>query len=408
MGQAADTDQRLPRETATRETDDAPWGARARSCTAIVKPRLERIATPSAWTFFVVVVFEILFMISPLALSFYAGYGPVLQGLDRWKWSAWLTQFFLPHFSETTSPLLNATHRLAWTLILGGAAVFLGAAIPLYWSKLRRRGAVTTGLYARVRDPQYTGLAVAGLGTLLLWPRFLSLVTYVAMLLAYTTLARLEEKRCLACLGESYRTYRARTGMLLPRAWATRIPRMLPPSGRERRLATWGLSAVLIALALVAASGIRDYALSNITALYTRNVAVLSPAVLDDDELQAAYRAARFDRRVQKALDAARPSRLIVYVVPHEWVLPDLPLEPIQTVGGGHPDPGTFDRRHYKVLFARPLTHAPRPEGRGIVKTAYGLDPIVVVKIDALAGTVTEIDTPQAHVVWGDIPTPLF
>lgn len=406
MGQAADTDQRLP--AGTPDTDKAPRGDWARWRTEIVKPRLERIAAPSAWTFFVVIVFEILFMISPLALSFYAGYGPVLQELDRWKWSAWLTQFFLPHFSETTSPLLNATHKLAWTLILGGAAMFLGAAIPLYWSKLRRRGAVTTGLYARIRHPQYTGLAVVGLGTLLLWPRFLSLVTYVAMLLAYTTLARLEEKRCLARLGESYRTYRARTGMFVSRAWASRILRMVPRSGRERRLATWGLSAALIALALVAASAIRDYALSKITAVYTRNVAVLSPAVLDDDELQAAYRAARFDRRVQKALDDARPNRLIVYVVPQEWVLPDLPLEPIQRVGGGHQEPATFDRRHYKVLFARPLTHAPRPEGRGIVKTAYGLDPIVVVKIDALAGTVAEIDIPPEHVVWGAIPTPLF
>ena len=42
------------------------------------------------------------------------------------------------------------------------------------------------------------------------------------------------------------------------------------------------------------------------------------------------------------------------------------------------------------------------------MKTAYGLDPIVLVRIDALAGTVMEVDTPPAHVYWGDIPTPLF
>ncbi len=42
------------------------------------------------------------------------------------------------------------------------------------------------------------------------------------------------------------------------------------------------------------------------------------------------------------------------------------------------------------------------------MKTAYGLDPIVVVKIDALAGTVREVDRPPADLAWGDIPTPLF
>ncbi len=133
-----------------------------------------------------------------------------------------------------------------------------------------------TGLYAYVRHPQYTGLAVVGLGSLLLWPR--ALVTYVAMLLACTTLA-------------------------------------------------W----------------------------------------VDEDELQAAYRAARFDRRVQKALDQAGPGRLIVYVVSQKWVLPDLPLEPVQEGDGGRREPATFDRRHYKVLFARPRTHAASPEGRSIV-----------------------------------------
>ena len=385
-----------PAESATRGAHEA----------VAAMPPLERVLTRSAWVFYAIIVFEILFMISPFALYFYSGYRPVLDRLDRWAWTAWLTQFFLPHFSETTSRPLNALHGLAWPLILGGAGIFLGGAAPIYWSKLRRRGAVTTGLYAHIRHPQYVGLAMVGLGTLLVWPRFLVLGTYIAMLLLYTALARREERRCLARFGKSYRVYRQRTGMFVPSSWSRRITSVLPASGRRRRLARRGLSAALIPVALLAAYGIRDYSLSKITALYTRNVAVLSPAVLSEDELGAAYRAARFDRRVQKALDDAEPTRLIVYVVPQEWVLPDLPLEPVRR--GRHHVPETFDRRHYKVLFARPRTHAARPEGRSIVKTAYGLDPIVLVRIDALAGTVAELDTPPAHVHWGDIPTPLF
>jgi hypothetical protein len=56
-------------------------------------------------------------------------------------------------------------------------------------TKIRRRGAVTGGIYRLVRNPQYVGLAVMGLGTLLLWSRFLVLVAFVTMLVLYRLLA---------------------------------------------------------------------------------------------------------------------------------------------------------------------------------------------------------------------------
>jgi protein-S-isoprenylcysteine O-methyltransferase Ste14 len=179
-------------------------------------PDLERILRPSFWAVYAIIVFEILFMISPFALHFYSVYGPVLQIFDRWAGTAWLTQFFLPHISKTTSPPLNLLHGLAWPLILIGTGLFLGSAIPLYWAKFRRQGAVTTGLYTFIRHPQYVGLALLGLGTLLLWPRFLVLITYVTMLFLYTRLASWEEAQCLAHYGESYRAYQERTGRFLP------------------------------------------------------------------------------------------------------------------------------------------------------------------------------------------------
>jgi hypothetical protein len=59
-----------------------------------------------------VIVFEILFMISPFALHFYAAYGPVLDLLHHRPATAWLTKFYLPHFTETGSPVLNAMHEV--------------------------------------------------------------------------------------------------------------------------------------------------------------------------------------------------------------------------------------------------------------------------------------------------------
>jgi protein-S-isoprenylcysteine O-methyltransferase Ste14 len=133
---------------------------------------IRKILVPATWVFYLVIVCEILFMISPFALHFYSAYGPTLNFLDDSPYSDWLTRFFLPHFSETTSPFLNVLPKLGGFLIVAGILMFLAGAVPLYYAKLRRKGAVTGGLYKFIRHPQYVALAVLGLGTVLVWPRF--------------------------------------------------------------------------------------------------------------------------------------------------------------------------------------------------------------------------------------------
>ncbi len=366
-----------------------------------------KLLKSSVWVFYLVFVLEILFMISPAALYFYGVYGPVLNVFHRWAATAWLTQFFLPHFSETRSLALNAIPRLAGPLMLLGMALFLAGAIPVYWSKLRGRGAVTTGLYTWIRHPQYVGLAILGLGTLLLWPRFLVLVSYVTMLFLYGWLARWEEAQCRARFGESYRAYEARTGMFLPRGWLPRVPLCLPSVGPGRTMAAFATFALAVAGSVLLGFGLREYSLSQLSALYTPETAVLSPALLGEDELVRAYRTAATDARIAAALGPAARDPLIVYVVPLEWRLPDLPLDP-NPAPGGHRQPKAFERRHYRVLFTRARTHAPHALGREIVEHAYGRDPIIVARVDIAASTVTGVEIPPAHVRWGDIPTPMF
>ena len=107
---------------------------------AIARPPLSaRLLRPAAWAFYVVVAFEILFMISPAALFFYSVYGPVLGFLNGAPATAWLTQFFLPHIAATASPVLDHAHVAGGLLIMLGLLVFLAGAVPLYWSKIRRR-----------------------------------------------------------------------------------------------------------------------------------------------------------------------------------------------------------------------------------------------------------------------------
>lgn len=366
-----------------------------------------RVLRPAAWLFYVIFVFEILFMISPAALYFYVAYGPALNVLDRSPATMWLTQFFLPHISVTASPVLNALGRLGGPLIVAGGLIFVAGAVPLYWAKLRRRGAVTGGLYRIVRHPQYLGLAVVGFGTLLLWPRFLVLLALVTMLFLYGLLARWEEAQCLARFGDSYRAYQARTGMFLPRVVSLPWPQLLPAAGPARAVAIVALYGVVMAAAVGLAVLVRDYSLSQVAAIYRPEVAILSPVRLTAAELDAAYRTALADTRVKTKLDVAPLGKLIVHVVPEGTRLPDLPLE-ARPPTGGHHTPAAFDRARLRVLFSRPRTHDPQATGVGIVKAAHRLDPIVVARVDIAAGTVTAVDAPPKHVYWGDIPTPMF
>ncbi len=262
------------------------------------------LVIPAAWAAYVAIVFEILFMISPFALHYYAAYGPSLNVLHRWRGTAWLTDFFLPHFSQTGSPWLDGLHGAAAILIVTGAVVFGVAFLQVYGAKLGSRGPVTGGLYGVIRHPQYLGLAVLGLGTLLLWPRVLVLIAYLTMLFLYGALARREEARCLARFGEAYRRYAERTGRFLPGRLGAGWPRLLPAAGRPRLVAALALQTATLVAGVGLAYTLRDYSLARVSALYTEEAAVLSPARLAPVELRAALEVARADDRVRQVLEA--------------------------------------------------------------------------------------------------------
>ncbi|MCP4205383.1 MAG: isoprenylcysteine carboxylmethyltransferase family protein [bacterium] len=361
---------------------------------------------PAVWGFYIVVVLEFLFMISPFALHFYSAYGPALNVLHASPATSWLTGFFLPHFSTTASPVLNQLREVGLFVAAIGLALFLIGAVQVYGSKLLRRGAVTGGLYRWVRHPQYLALAVLGLGVVLVWPRFLVLLSYLAMLFLYYLLARWEEERCLARCGDSYRDYLRRTGRILPRL-PGRAP-AVPQPLEARRLVVWLAITLLAGLGL--AQALRIYSLGQVSSLYTETTAVLSPAVLPAEELEAAYQVALTNAELTERLAAAGlDARFVAYVVPIDWFLPDLPLhteQEIREVGGGHRT-GAFERGRYKILFTRARLHS-GATGRAIVTGAYGRDPVLIVRVDTESKSVLGTSEPPDHVIWGDIPTPMI
>ncbi len=365
---------------------------------------------PAVWVVYVVIVFEILFMISPFALYYYSAYAHFLNLLGRSPATAWLDRFFLPHFSHTSSPFLEFLSRWDEAIFLTGVALFLIGFVQVYATKFLRRGQpVTGGLYRWIRHPQYLMLSVIGIGVLLHWPRFLVLVGFVTMIFLYYFLARHEEQRCLLRYGESYRQYLERTGMFFPRGWFGWIPRFLPAGGWPRALALLALYVVLVGAAVLAGRWLQSYSLAHISTYPTPDVAVLSPAQIPSARLAQAVELAAGHAEVAAALEArgyGKGEKFLAYVVPMDWHLPDLPMEHYPT--GGHHTPREFDPDALKVLFARVKLYDTSAQGLDIVRRAVRREPIALVKVNLAAPTVLGWEKPPATVRWGDVPTPYF
>ena len=98
-------------------------------------------------------------------------------------------------------------------VVAGGALVVLG------WRAVHRKGEglVTTGIYARLRHPQYLGLILLTLGLLVWWPTVLTVPMWPVLAWMYVRLARREERDLAAKFEGAYEAYRRSVPGFLPR-----------------------------------------------------------------------------------------------------------------------------------------------------------------------------------------------
>lgn len=107
-------------------------------------------------------------------------------------------------------------------MVIGYAIVFSGATLVADgWRRVhrgRREGhLVTDGVYARMRHPQYTGLFLIVFGEgVVHWPTIVSVVAFPIIVIAYTMLARREERQMLEQFGDEYREYLRQVPMFIP------------------------------------------------------------------------------------------------------------------------------------------------------------------------------------------------
>lgn len=118
-------------------------------------------------------------------------------------------------------PHFNFLHILSNVLIFGGFLVIAAAWRALYQAQ-RRRTLATTGAYAWIRHPQYTGFILIMLGFLLQWPTILTVPMFPVLVVMYVRLARQEEDEAVAAFGETYRRYAERVPAFIPR-WSRLI-----------------------------------------------------------------------------------------------------------------------------------------------------------------------------------------
>jgi len=366
------------------------------------------------WTvaaFYFIIGFEFFYMATPFAMYFYSVYRPGLGFIGNYQLLAWLGTFFLPHLAvDTTSTLLNMRNEIGIFLTALGFMEFCIGAAQVYYHKLLRKGAVTGGIYTIIRHPQYVSLMLCSFGLLVLWPRYLVLLSFVAMVFVYYFLARLEERECESKFGDSYIEYKNRTGMFLPfNIWRSREPSILPERGVERIAAIVALYLVISAAAIEGAHFLKTWSVGKVYAFYEENAAYVSVTGMSEDSLKHAVRTVLSDSTVRSRLsEGATKVKLVNYVMPGGYYALEMPMTS-EEKGEYHFVRKKFVAGTLKVVFTKAEGVSQDATREEILMEAVRKVPLLEVWIDTRLGRVTRIvslpDKPESIAA---MPGPIF
>lgn len=177
-------------------------------------------ATPRDWrsfgafSGFIVALFAEMYGV-PVTIYLLSGWlesrYPGLDPLSHDAGHLWWTIFGMkgdPHFGVL---------HIASNILIAGGFILLGAAWPVLHAAQREHRLATSGIYARVRHPQYIGFIAIMLGFLLQWPTILTLAMFPLLVVMYVRLAHAEEQDVRRAFGDAYDRYAAQTPRWIPR-----------------------------------------------------------------------------------------------------------------------------------------------------------------------------------------------
>ncbi|MDZ4246126.1 MAG: isoprenylcysteine carboxylmethyltransferase family protein, partial [Dehalococcoidia bacterium] len=105
-------------------------------------------------------------------------------------------------------------------MLVSNVAMFGGLFIMgKAWKQIHRANGelITTGLYRRVRHPQYSALFLITVGMLIQWPTLVTAAMWPVLIFMYYRLALREEKEMEIRFVDKYIPYRMRVPMFWPR-----------------------------------------------------------------------------------------------------------------------------------------------------------------------------------------------
>jgi len=362
-----------------------------------------------AAVFYLIIGFEFLYMASPFAVYFYSVYAPALNFFNDNTTLSWLNSFFLPHVvRSTSSTFINGLTVAGAFLAIAGFIAFLVGACQVYYSKLRKRGAVTGGIYNIVRHPQYISFMICSLGLLIVWPRFIGAIMFITMVFAYYLLAKVEERECATKFGRSYIDYKNKTNMFLP----FRIPlfsRLRLPNARGKKalvlIATYFISLIAI---LGLASGLQTISINSLHSTYTSNSVNISISEMSEENINMIMSIVQSDNDVISILTEHDDNAMYInYILPTTWFAAEIPMNDLER-GRGHASPRNYDPNYFKVIITRVnLRDSNDVNASNLLTNVHTLEPVSEVWVNISKQRVTQIlDIPEG--IYDGIPVAIF
>lgn len=375
----------------------------------------EKTAKRTFWgamVFYLLIAFEFFYMASPFAIYFYAVYRPILDFFNQSPELAWLISFFMPHFVETSSAIVNS-HNITGAMLAGaGFLAFCIGAGQVYYHKLAGKGVVTGGIYNFVRHPQYASLIISSFGLLLLWPRYIVLIMFITVLFAYYLLAKAEERECEVKFGQAYIDYKDRTGMFLPLKMSfLKKMALISQSSLSKSLTLVALYILTLSAGLGIARGLHNLTMNSFYGFYTANSAYVSVSSIEQDKLKTIIKIASAEGEVKARLEKAgisQNTKYLNYVLPVEWYVPEIPMNGING-RVSHRYPSNFDENMYKIIFNKAdMRNNQDVSGKDIIPNVAKREPVVEVWIDTAEQKVIKILEMPEIIRYKDIPVAIY
>lgn len=128
---------------------------------------------------------------------------------------------------------INLNPIIGWSVLAVGFSIFLVAAIQFF--TIRKKGFVTSGLYLKVRHPQYLGIILATLGFTFTSERPMAWIAWLNQVFLYLLLASAEEKILQRKYEEEIQRYKQQTPFILPLLSPSVSKRLPIPKSKLKR-----------------------------------------------------------------------------------------------------------------------------------------------------------------------------